>query len=93
MKRIVSNMPATTPVAILNLQNNALTKIPANLPQYTQLVSLNMSSNAITVVNGGDLTVAAFVTSLDMSSNAIATISANSLPRNYTLRHFFIRLS
>ena len=92
METIVKNIPATTPVAILNLQNNSLTHIPANLPQYTQLVSLNMSSNAITVVNAGDLTVAAFVTSLDLSSNAIAAISANSLPRNYSLRHFFIRL-
>ena len=82
MEAIIKNLPATTPVAILNLQNNALAKIPANLPQYKQLVSLNLSSNAIAVVNAGDLTVAAFVTSLDISSNAITAISANSLPRN-----------
>ena len=84
MKRIVSNMPATTPVAILNLQNNALTKIPANLPQYTQLKNLIVSQNDITSVKANEVALTANVTNLDLSYNQISKIEAGSLPgKNY----------
>ena len=80
MERIVNNMPATTPVAILNLNNNTLTKIPANLPKYTQLKNLLVSQNNITSVKANEVALTANVSYLDLSSNQISIIEAGSLP-------------
>ena len=78
----MKNIPATTPVAILNLHNNSLTHVPANLPQFTQLQTLIVASNKITAVNANDVTLVANVTFLDFSNNQISVIEAGSLPGN-----------
>jgi Leucine-rich repeat (LRR) protein len=80
MEAIVNNIPATTPVAVLNLGNNTLTRIPANLPQYKQLQTLIISKNQITSVGANQLTLPANVTLLDLSSNQITKIETNSFP-------------
>ena len=80
METIVKNIPATTPLSALNLQNNSLTRIPANLPQFTQLKNFIVSQNNISAVNENDVTLTANVTNLDLSSNKITKIAAKSLP-------------
>ena len=80
MTTIVNNIPATTPVAILNLGNNKMTKIPAKLPQYAQLQTLIVSNNAIATVNAKEVTLLANVAYLDFSGNKITKIAAGSLP-------------
>lgn len=84
MEAIVKKIPPTTPVNVMNLSGNKFTRIPAGLLQFPQLIVLNLSSNAITVVNSGDLSVAASVTTLDLSSNAIEIISIASFPGEST---------
>ena len=80
MEAIIKNLPATTPVAQLNLRNNTLTKIPANLPQYTQLKNLIVSQNDITSVKANEVALTANVTNLDLSYNQISKIEAGTLP-------------
>ena len=80
METIIKNIPATTPVAVLNLGNNTLTKLPANLPQYTQLQTLIASSNGITAVNENEAALTADVTNLDFSNNQISLIALAALP-------------
>ena len=88
MEAIIKNLPATTPVAILNLGKNKLTQIPANLPQYTQLQTLIASSNVITEVKANEVTLPAKVTFLDLSSNKITRIAAASLPGRNIFSYF-----
>ena len=80
MTKIVGNIPATTPLDILIMSKNTLTKIPDSLPQYTQLTTLSVASNAITSVATGQVALTANVVLLDFSSNQISTIAAGSLP-------------
>ena len=80
MTTIVGNIPATTPLDILIMSKNTLTKIPDSLPQYTQLTTLSVASNAITSVATGQVALTANVVLLDFSSNQISTIAAGSLP-------------
>ena len=80
MEKIIKNIPATTPLSALNLQNNSLTRIPANLPQFTQLQTLIVSKNNVTAVNENEVTLTANVTNLDLSNNQITKIEAKSLP-------------
>ena len=81
MEAIVKNIPATTPVSVLNLGNNTLTRIPANLLQYTQLQTLIVSKNKITALGANQVALVADVTNLDFSNNQITKIEAKSLPR------------
>jgi len=80
METIVNNISATTPVAVLDLGNNTLTRIPANLPQYKQLQTFIVSKNQITSIGANQLTLPADVALLDLSSNQITKIETNSLP-------------
>ena len=80
METIVKNIPATTPLSALNLQNSSLTRIPANLPQFTQLKNLIVSQNNITALGANQVALVANVTYLDFSGNQIAKIEAGSLP-------------
>ena len=85
MTTIVGNIPATTPLDILIMSNNTLTKIPDSLPQYTQLTTLSVASNAITSVATGQVALTANVVLLDFSSNQISSIAAGSLPGEFSI--------
>ena len=85
METIVNNIPATTPLSVLNLGNNSLTHIPANLPQFTQLKSLIVSKNNISALDANQVALVADVTFLDFSANQITKIEASSLPGVYKL--------
>ena len=89
MTKIVGNIPATTPLDILIMSKNTLTKIPDSLPQYTQLTTLSVASNAITSVATGQLSLTADLVSLDLSSNSISNIADNSLPGSNIIAMFY----
>jgi len=81
MATIINNIPASTPVVSLLLNNNQLTRVPPGLTKFTQMETLSLADNQISSIAAGDLSLTSnFFNTLDLSNNAIASIEENSLP-------------
>ena len=73
----------TPPLKTVNLQNNALTRIPREFSFFsTRLQELNVSGNAIMSLHHRDVDCNMVLESLDISSNKLKTIQMGSFQGN-----------
>ena len=82
MTSIISNLPATTPIGILNLNDNELALVPPGMAKFMTIAELNLAANQISLVNNGALSVnSSTLMKLNLSNNTqLATIGNSSLP-------------
>ena len=86
MTSIISNLPATTPIGILNLNGNDLTVVPPGMAKFMTIAELNLAANQISLVNNGALAVnSSTLMKLNLSNNTqLAAIGNSSLPSKST---------
>lgn len=85
--------PGVSPLRLLDMLDNRLTRVPSQLPQFVLLNSIDLSNNLITNVEANAFNFStATLTSLSLSSNSISSIQEGAFQgiqfTSICIRHF-----
>lgn len=76
--------PGVSPLRLLDMLGNRLTRVPSQLPQFVLLNSIDLSNNLITNVEANAFNFStATLASLSLSSNSISSIQEGAFQGNY----------
>ena len=70
--------PDISPLVLLSLRNNQLTRVPSQMQLFTELQVIDLENNAITSVESGTFKFNADYLSLSLENNQLTTIAPDS---------------